>query len=481
MSYYLGVDLGTTGCRSIVYDRKLTRRGESYYEYGLIQNNNGYVEQNADHWWEMVRKTVKESIQNANLAGGEISGVGLSSQAITIVPVNDRVEPLCNAISWLDTRAEKQAERLLNEFGHKRIFQMTGKRIDAAYSLPKILWLKEERPEVFEQTWKFLSPMDFLIGKLTGNCITDHSMASGTLLYDIAGCRWNSSIIEACGLSEAQLPELKWAGEPAGTIVDLPGVGPKCIVATGAQDQRCASFGAGLRPGVMTVSLGTAGAVCKYRNSVQTGQTDRIGWSAYINKGSWVTEGVINTAAACLRWLRDTMYIGQSYDTINHEAEECMHRGTGLLFYPFLNGPSSPDYFKDAQGCFYGVSLSTERADFALAIMEGIAFQIRNLLEVMDAYEDVQKLVIFGGGAKSDLWCRIIADITGLNVAKPLTAEAASFGAAVLAGIACGEFDRDDPPTIAEEKLYRPDKHVSYYESKYTSYKEIARSLWDNR
>ncbi len=188
------------------------------------------------------KKTVAEALAESGLNGDKITGVGVSSQAITVVPVDEKHEPLCNAISWLDTRAKKQAELLEEKFARKNIISITGRGIDPAYSLPKILWLKKERPEIFDRTQKFLFPMDFLIGKLTGRYVTDHTMASGTLLYDIAHGRWNRSVLNGCNLSEKKLPGLKWAGETAGYAEGL-GVNPNCVVGVGAQDQRCTRMG----------------------------------------------------------------------------------------------------------------------------------------------------------------------------------------------------------------------------------------------
>ena len=181
--------------------------------------------------------------------------------------------------------------------------------------------LRENLPEVFARTWKFLMPMDFLIAKLTGRCVTDHSMASGTLLYDLREARWSEELLGRCGLDPALLPELRWAGEDAGALLpevaEELGVSRDCRVAVGAQDQKCAALGAGLRPGVMTISLGTSAAVSMLHDRAEITEDHRIGWCGYVRPGFWVTEGVISTAATCLRWVRDTMFPGMSYDVIN--------------------------------------------------------------------------------------------------------------------------------------------------------------------
>ncbi len=482
MSIYLAIDLGTTGCRSILFDSGLNEIAESYQEYGLIIKQDKWVEQDAELWWTLTLKTAKEAIAKAGINGDKIKGISVSSQGITLVPVDKGLHPLHNALSWLDVRAERQTEQIEKDFGLQEMFALTGKPIDAAYSLPKLLWFKEELPEVYEQAWKFLMPMDFLVARLTGECVTDHSMATGTLMYDIRNKVWSRKVLEKYGIPEDRLPELKWSGEPAGTL--LPevakelGISENCVVAVGAQDQRCASLGVGLKKGIVTLSLGTAGAICKYQDEVKTDGDTRIGWSAYVNEGSWVTEGVINTAGSCLRWLRDTMYPGCGYDIINAEAKEALERGSNLLFYPYLNGASGPDRYPDSEGCFYGASLGTKRGDFALAVMEAIAFQTKIILEAMGGFEDVHTLILFGGGAKSPLWHQIFADVLDMEITVPASAEAACAGAAILAGIATGEFERENCPVPEYKKVYKPGEQKELYRQKYERYRSIEYKLW---
>jgi len=196
MSYYLAIDLGTTGCRSIIFDSALKQIADCYREYGLILPRDKWVEQDADLWWMLTLETAKGAIKKANIDKEEIKGISVSSQGVTLVPVDEDLKPLQNAISWLDVRAESQTKQIDDNFGQQEMFRLTGKPIEAAYVLPKLLWLKEERLEIYEKAWKFLMPMDFLVAKLTGNCITDHSMASGTLMYDIKHKGWSRQILE---------------------------------------------------------------------------------------------------------------------------------------------------------------------------------------------------------------------------------------------------------------------------------------------
>lgn len=482
MAFYLAIDLGTTGCRSIVFDEALTMRASSYEEYGLITPCAEWVEQDAELWWTLTLKTAQKAIAEAGIDGREIDAVSVSSQGITIVPVDGRATPLGNAISWLDVRAAEQAETLRQKIGVADLFELSGKCIDPAYSLPKMMWLKKERPEQYQNAYKFLMPMDYLLAKLSGRFLTDHTMASGTLAYDMKAKTWNEPILRMLGIERAKLPDLVWSGEAVGTV--LPEVAAHlslredCIVIAGAQDQRCASLAAGIGKGTMTISLGTAGAVCKLWDHLPAVRDMRIGWSAYIREDAWITEGVINTASVCLRWLRDIMYPDCDYDMISAEAECAQKRGNALIFYPYLSGASCPERYPDSTGCFYGATLATQRSDFALAVMEGVAFQIRILLEVMEAYKDVRTLVLFGGGSNSPFWCQLIADITQMRIQVPDITEAAGAGAAILAGIGAGRFDRMSAPRVQARNVYSPGPNKAAYEQRYQRYRALEKKVW---
>ena len=478
MACYLAVDLGTTGCRSILFDEKLHQLAMSYKEYPLITLQEGWVEQDANLWWELTKQTAKEAITDSCIEANDVCGISISSQGITVVPVDEKLQPLCNALSWLDVRAEEECDRIQADYGQDFIFTHTGKPVNACYSLPKILWLQKHRPEVYKKAFKLLMPMDYLTAKLTGCCVTDHSMASGTLLYDIRNLCWSEELLAHYGISQDKLPDLIWSGEKVGCVLpDVAkelGLSDHCVVAVGAQDQKCAAFGVGLQDGVITISLGTAAAITKLWTEAKTEHNHGVGWCGYVESGTWVTEGVINTAGTCLRWVRDLLFRGEEYDAMNREAEEARERGSSLLFYPYMSGPSSPNYYEDAQGSFYGVNLATKRGNFALSVMEGIAFQVRILLETMEAKDAAHTIVLFGGGSNSPLWCQIIADVTGMKICVPDITEAASAGAAILAAKAVDQL----MPHLPYSKIYVPTELTKFYDEKYVRYQIIEKKLW---
>ncbi len=462
MKYYLAIDLGTTGCRSILFDEQLNPLSQSYEEYGLITPKPTWVEQDAELWWTLTKKTMIEAIERGGISAKEVDGVSISSQGITIVPVDERFVPLCNAQSWLDVRGEEEARQIEKDYTRTGIFALTGKNPLPAYSLPKLLWIRKYQPEIWAKAYKFLMPLDFLTAKLCGRAVTDHSMASGTLMYDLEKGCWSQELLARYDIDETLLPELAWSGERAGTLlpdiaVEL-GMREDCIVAVGAQDQKCAALGAGLKEGSVTVSLGTAGAITKLWKEYHAKDNQATPWCGYTEKDSWVTEGVIDTAGVCLRYTRDLLYPNVSYDIINQEVAKAVEKETELLFYPHL---------AEGKGAFVGINLGTERGEYAAAVMQGVAFEIRNMLIKMEAYKSVDSVILFGGGAKGEVWCQIIADVTKLQILVPKTAEAAGAGAAILAAKGCGKA----LPSLTYAKKYTPSAGKrEYYEKKYARY-----------
>ncbi len=477
MSVYLAIDLGTTGCRSILFDDRLNQLAASYEEYGLITPCEKWVEQDAELWWELTLRTAKNAISISGIDREEIKGISVSSQGITVVPVDRNIKPLCNALSWLDVRASDEVLQIEKDFGKDKIFNLTGKKILPDYTLPKLLWLKKHEPEIFNGAWKFLMPMDFLVARFTGNCVTDHSMASGTLMYDLKKLCWSREMLDFYGIDEKKLPNLAFGGEAVGTVLpeiaDELGIGRDCIVGVGAQDQKCAAYGVGLGEGIMTISLGTAAAITKLWNAAKTEIRD-VGWCGYVEANTFVTEGVIGTAGTCLRYIRDLMFENEDYVTIDREAEEARERGSSLIFLPYMAGASEENDILSEDGCFYGVNLATKRGDFALAVMEGVAFRIRSILETMEAYGNIHTLILLGGGAKSKLWSQIIADVTGLRLNVPTVIEAAGAGAARLAAKAAGE----ELPPLDRAGRYTPSEYAEAYGKKYGKYRNIEKKLW---
>ncbi len=481
MKYFLAIDLGTTGCRSMVFDENLRLCGSQYEEYGLIAPKADWYEQDANLWWELSLKTMDGAMAEAKIDRKAVRSISISSQGISIVPTDENFNPLRLSLNWMDVRAKEEAKEIMDALGERETYTRTGKYIRPSYSLSKFLWIKKHEPEIWAKTVKMLMPLDFLTAKLTGNAYTDPSMASGTLMYDIHNGVWHKPTLEYFGIPESMLPEIRPCGSSAGCVLpevaDKLGLSHDCLVALGAQDQRCAALGTGLADGVITVSLGTAAAICMLWNKCDTVGNTAVGWSPYVYPNTFVTEGVVGTAGAALRWLRDTVFPSESYKVIDKEAADARENNTEVIFLPYLSGSPYIQFGGKASGTFHGLSLAATRGDFANAVMEGVAFQTAQILSLMKPEGGLSRLVLFGGGAKSALWQQIFADATGLEIVVPEQAEAAGAGAAILAGVASGDFDLNNLPENALASSTKPSTLYEQTQARYRKYLKLTETL----
>ena len=486
MGLLIGIDLGTTGCKAVVYDQDGTLKGESYLEYGLITLSPTMIEQDPQAWWDLTCKAIHLALEDAGGDRSAVRGLSISSQGISFVLLDAQGRLLGNAINWLDSRATEETETILERYSAEQLFAITGKRAAPFYVLPKLLWLRKHQPDVWRQAHKLLMGHDYLIYHLCGQQVTDHSLAGGTMLYDLKALNWCSELLEAFEIPPEILPTIRWSGTPVGTL--RPDVAaelqlrPDTVVTVGGQDQKCAALGAGIRDNMATISLGTASAIIQVMDRPLVDPQKRIPTFTFVVPNRWVLEGVISTGAGSLRWYRDTLCQGISYRELDEEAAHVTRGAEGVLFYPHLSGAGSPHWHSNARGTFHGLSLATTRAHLTRAVLEGVAYQIRENLTVTETLAGpVEQIIVFGGGAKSALWREIIRDVTNRPLAWTSTVETANLGASMLAGVGCGLF-----PTLmhAQEVMAdtltssRPDPEgTAIYAGLYNNYCHTETSL----
>lgn len=476
--YLLGIDLGTTGCKSVVFDISGNIMAQCYIEYELIIRAGGLIEQDAGLWWQLVKETVLQCVKDLGNGHDRIMALSVSSQGIAFVPVGRRGETLCNAISWLDARASLQMARLTDAVGEREIFRITGKRAQACYTLPKLLWLRENMPEAYGATYKFLMGLDFIVSKLAGKFITDHTMASGTMAYNITEYDWDGGLLELFNVDCGRLPDVLSMGTCLGTILpdvaDELGLNRNVKVVLGAQDQKCAAIGVGIQSGIAAVSLGTATAVSTISSVPVFDPAMRIP-SFCLYRGRWMLESVVGTTGSSLKWVKNSFFPELSYPKMDSLAEESQIGSGGIFFYPHLEGASSPFWLSGIKGFLYGFGLSSVRGDIVRSVMEGVAFQIRINLDIHEELNGtVRELRLFGGGSNSGIWCRIIANVTGKTVRLIHTPEAANLGAAILAGIGAGIYrsiEDNIPKDLILRKSYEPEAAaVQQYNAAFEQY-----------
>jgi xylulokinase len=500
MDALLGIDLGTTGIKAAVCSTAGDLLGESYLEYPLIKPAPGIVESDAAEWWELTKEAIHQALRSAGANGQSLRGfttdtvraLSVSSQGISFVPVNEQGEPLSNAINWLDTRATDEAESIRRRTSDAELFHLTGKRASPAYVLPKLLWLRDHQPDLYRRTHKFLMAHDYVLFKLSGQFVTDHSMAGGTLLYDITRLEWSAELIETFEIDARQLPEVKWSGTSLGAIrpevAKSLGLSKDTIVAVGGQDQKCAALGANIRPGVATVSLGTASAISCLVDHPLLDAERRIPTFPFVVPGYWDLEGVVGTAGGSLRWLRETLFPAMEYPVLDKVAADSPPGANGVCFYPHLSGAGSPYWRADVWGAFLGLTLAAGREDIVRSVLEGVAFQIRANLEAMaDIGIAIDELILFGGGAQSPQWSQMICDIAAKPVTVTDMVDVANWGACVLAGVGAGLFHdalvgrstKQSQASAAPSRVWRPrQKVVERYNGFYRRYRSQEDKLF---
>ena len=413
---YIGIDLGTTGCKVVLYDTKGTAVSEFNKEYSLICKD-GFVEQDAETWWSLV---VEGIVFVTKDCGEYVRGISVSTQGIAVVPVDGEGRTLANAISWLDVRAEAEADALERQFGSDVIYRKTGKFCIPDYTLPKLMWWKTHEPELFARAHKFLLPLDFLNTRLTGKAVCDYSIAGGTMAYNIVHKKYDEELLAFAGIEEHRLPEVGCMGDFVGKILpevaDITGISPDCDVYLGGQDQKLAALGAGIDESSVTVSFGTATAVTKLVKTLP----DEVNFSRFrFNDEYYSYEGVVSTSGAALKWAAGTIFGGLSYKELDRLAIEA-GGSDGVTFDTDLT----------YGGTISGITLGTTTGNIVYALFEGVSREIASFAENMGDYD---KLYVFGGGSKSEIWCQILANVSGKRIVSLNTPETASLGAAILA------------------------------------------------
>jgi D-xylulose kinase len=503
--FIAALDLGTTGCRTYIFDIAGTILANDYQEWESYYPQPSFVEQDANSWWESIKKTIEGAIKKSGIDKSEIVSVSVTNQRETIVPVDKEGNPLHNAIVWQDRRTTEQVDFIKKKIGIDKIYKTTGLTIDPYFSATKILWFKDKKPNIYQNAHKFLLVSDFIIFKLTGKYFTDYSNASRTMLFDINKLKYSDEIASEIGLDLDKMPEAIESGQEIGEIhTDETFFDKKTLVITGAGDQQSAALGVGVvSPGTIKLTTGTGSFMLAYLDKPNYDPTKRVLCSCHAVPGAWVQEASIFTTGAFLKWFRDQL--GQvecsiaeeqnvdPYEIIIHEAEKSSIGSNGLIAIPHLVGAGAPNWNPYARGIIFGLALGHQRRDIARAILEGVAFEVKKNLEVFrELGINPKELRVTGGGSRSDLWNQIYADVLGITCVRNIIEEATSLGAAILAAAGAGLFpdisksaesickvDKKWNPDVKNKNLY--DKLSDYSNCLYNCLKDnnLYKSFFD--
>lgn len=466
--YISSLDLGTTGCRTYIFDLAGTIIASDYREWESYYPQPSFVEQDANSWWEAIKKTTEGAIKKSGIDKSEIVSLSVTNQRETIVPVDKNGNPLHNALVWQDRRTTDQVDFIKSKIGIDKIYQTTGLTIDPYFSATKILWFKDKKPEIYQKAHKFLLVSDYIIYKLTGKFYTDHSNASRTMLFDINNFKYSEDIASELELDLDKMPETIESGVEIGEIKnDEILFDKKTLVVSGAGDQQSAALGVGVvSPGNVKLTTGTGSFMLAYLEKPNFDPNKRVLCSCHAIPGVWVQEASIFTTGAFLRWFRDELGTEESriavehnqdpYEIITEEAEKSPIGANMLLAIPHLVGAGAPHWNPYARGLIYGLSLGHKRRDIIRSILEGVAFEVKKNIEIFrELGIDPKELKLTGGGSRSDFWNQIYSDVLGMTCVRNVIEEATSLGAAILAASGAGLFTNI---VTAAENICKVDK-----------------------
>jgi len=433
----VGLDVGTTGVKAIAVSPEGAVLASATRPYPLSTPRPGWAEQDPEDWWSASAAALGEVS-----AGREVLGIGLSGQmhGLVVLDAGDRV--IRPAILWNDQRTAAECAEIEERVGRERLIELTGNRALTGFTAPKLLWLRRHEPDAFSRIARVMLPKDYVRLRLTGDWATDAADASGTLLLDVARRRWSDEVVDALELPRSWLPPVLESPEPAGATVAVAGAPDGIPVAAGAGDQPAAALGVGIdRPGPVSVVLGTSGVVLAALPGYAHDATGGVHAFCHAVPGAWQAMGVILSAAGSLEWFRERLAAGTPFEALDAEATAWAPGAEGLLFAPYLAGERTPHADPDARGAFVGLQLRHDRGALVRAVLEGVAFGLRDALDAVRAL-GVTPVAgrVSGGGSRSELWLRIVAAALDLPLERTESQEGSAFGASLLGGVAAGVF-----------------------------------------
>ncbi|GGI12603.1 xylulokinase [Gottfriedia solisilvae] len=483
MKYVLGIDLGTSAVKILLVNQSGEVCQEVTRAYPLIQERSGYSEQNPEEWVEKTIDGLSALISGFDGDINDIEGISFSGQMHGLVLLDKENKYLRNAILWNDTRTTKQCEFINEVVGKNRLLEITKNPALEGFTLPKLLWVKENEPGLFNQTAVFLLPKDYLRYRLTGRIHTEFSDAAGTLLLNVKDKQWSEEICNKLGISLEICPPLVESHDFIGTITkevsNQTGLSPEVKVFAGGADNACGAIGSGiLTEGNTLCSIGTSGVVLSYE---EHGDQDFKGKVHYFNHGkedAYYSMGVTLAAGFSLSWFKDTFAENESFQQLLEDVDQVSIGSNGLLFTPYLVGERTPHADFSIRGSFIGMDASHKRCDFARAVMEGITFSLNESIEIFRKNgKKIDSIISIGGGAKNPVWLQMQADIFNATIIKLSSEQGPGMGAAMIAAYGCNWFDSLE--NCAEEFIkpvneYKPVlENVKMYEKLYIIYKQV--------
>ena len=482
--YYIGIDLGTSAVKLLLVDEGGKVVNEVTKEYPLSFPHPGWSEQEPADWWSAVLAGVPEIVSGVD--AGSVRGIGLGGQMHGLVALDDRDNVIRPAILWNDGRTAKETDYLNETVGRERLSRYTANIAFAGFTAPKILWMKTNEPDNFARISKIILPKDYLVYKMTGVHATDYSDASGMLLLDVQHKRWSKEMLEICGISESQLPTLYESWQAVGTlkleVAAAFGLPESVLVCAGAGDNAAAAVGTGtVGAGGCNISLGTSGTVFISSDHFGVDPHNALHSFAHAD-GGYHLMGCMLSAASCNKWWMDDISKDTDYAAEQAKISPDKLGRNHVYFLPYLMGERSPINDTNARGTFTGLTMDTTHADMTQAVLEGVAFAIRDSFEVAKSLGvSIPRSNICGGGAKSPLWRKILANVLGIPLDMVTTEQGPGYGGAILSMVADGRYPTvqaacDALVTVASTTEPEPEL-TALYDERYIQFKEIYPAM----
>ncbi|MDA3834819.1 MAG: xylulokinase [Spirochaetales bacterium] len=490
----LAHDLGTSGNKATLFDSEGNLLASCTVAYETVYSHNTWAEQNPDQWWEAVCRSTRQILKKQQ--AGEVACVTFSGQMMGCLPVDASGMPLRTHILYCDQRAVTQTEALLERLSAKEIFSITGHRPSPSYAIEKLMWLRDNQPDIYKRTAKMLNAKDYINFRLTGRLVTEYNDASGTNAFNLHTLSWSDKIIDAAGVDREKFPEavssVTVIGEVTKEAAEATGLRTGTPVVAGAGDGGCATVGIGsVRPGVTYNYVGSSSWISTTSTSMlEDPEMKNFTW-AHPVPGYLQPCGTMQTAGGAYAWLKNELGAYETeeakrqgknvYKLMDAAVERSPVGAKGVLFLPYLLGERSPRWNPDAKGAFLGLTLEHTRAEMFRSVLEGITINLGIILDVMKQGADISEMRVIGGGAKGLQWQQIMADVYDMPVRVPrYLEEATSMGAAVIGGVGCGVLDSFDRVEDFIQFTHRVEpiaEHTRIYRQKRTLFDEAYEAF----
>lgn len=492
----LGIDIGTSGTKTLLIDDEGRALASAGYEYPLSTPRPGWAEQDPHHWWEATQVTIRAVLQKAGISGNQVRGIGLSGQMHGSVFLDANNEVLRPALLWCDQRTAAQCQWITETVGADRVVELTSNPVLTGFTAPKIIWLRDNEPEAYARVRKVLLPKDYIRYQLTGAFATEVSDASGTAMFHVRERRWATELLDAIDVPAEWMAECFESDVPSARVsaaaAAATGLREGTPVVGGGGDQAAGAVGNGIvESGIISSTVGTSGVVFAFSDEPAVDPNLRLHTFCHAVRGKWHQMGVMLSAGGSLRWYRDVIAgaersVAQAmgvdpYQLISAEAETAPPGCEGLIFLPYLTGERTPYPDPNARGVYFGLTLRHDRPHLARAVLEGVAYGLRDSFEILaEMGVPIREVRASGGGARSPLWRQIQADVTGREHVTINVDEGPAFGVALLAGVGTGVWNSAAEAcraTIKVSNQCTPDPGAA---AVYNRYYPIYRSLYSS-